>query len=79
MLEHDYDGIRELDNVLPPWWVWLFYGCIAWGVFYLAAVHVLDILPEQTTEYKEAMAQAEMTLQHINRPRPLQWMRPMWK
>ena len=47
LLEHDYDGIRELDNVLPPWWVWLFYGCIAWGVFYLAAVHVLDILPEQ--------------------------------
>ncbi|MBK9534760.1 MAG: c-type cytochrome [Flavobacteriales bacterium] len=62
LLEHDYDGIRELDNVLPPWWVWLFYGCIAWGVFYLAAVHVLDILPEQNTEYKEAMAQAEIDI-----------------
>jgi len=62
LLDHDYDGIRELDNVLPPWWLWLFYGCIAWAVFYLAAVHVLDILPEQTTEYNEAMAQAEIDI-----------------
>ncbi|HQZ42751.1 MAG TPA: cbb3-type cytochrome c oxidase N-terminal domain-containing protein [Flavobacteriales bacterium] len=62
LLDHDYDGIRELDNVLPPWWLWLFYGCIAWAVFYLAAVHVLDILPEQTTEYNDAMAQAEIDI-----------------
>lgn len=62
MLDHDYDGIRELDNVLPPWWVWLFYGCIAWGVFYIAAVHVLDIFPEQNTEYEQAMAQAEIDI-----------------
>ncbi|MBP6311264.1 MAG: c-type cytochrome [Flavobacteriales bacterium] len=62
MLDHDYDGIRELDNVLPPWWLWLFYGCIAWGVFYLVAVHVIEIIPEQTEEYKEAMAQAEVDI-----------------
>lgn len=62
MMDHDYDGIRELDNVLPPWWLWLFYGCIAWGIFYLAAVHVMDIIPEQTTEYNEAMAQAEIDI-----------------
>ena len=32
MLDHNYDGIRELDNVLPPWWVYLFYGCIIFRV-----------------------------------------------
>ena len=31
-MDHSYDGIRELDNHLPPWWSWLFYGSIAWGV-----------------------------------------------
>ena len=29
LLNHDYDGIKELDNNLPPWWVYLFYACIA--------------------------------------------------
>ena len=34
MLDHDYDGIKELDNVLPPWWVYLFYGTIIFSVIY---------------------------------------------
>ncbi|MBK6476587.1 MAG: hypothetical protein IPF95_18060 [Flavobacteriales bacterium] len=33
----------SFTTVLPPWWVWLFYGCLACGVFYLVAVHVPDI------------------------------------
>jgi cytochrome c oxidase cbb3-type subunit 3 len=28
LLDHDYDGIKELDNNLPPWWVYLFYASI---------------------------------------------------
>ncbi len=35
LMHHEYDGIRELDNVLPPWWVWLFYGSIIWSVYIL--------------------------------------------
>lgn len=35
MLDHDYDGIRELDNVLPPWWLAGFYITIAMSIFYL--------------------------------------------
>ncbi|MFN9950539.1 MAG: cbb3-type cytochrome c oxidase N-terminal domain-containing protein, partial [Bacteroidota bacterium] len=34
-LGHDYDGIRELDNRLPPWWLYGFYACILFGVIYL--------------------------------------------
>lgn len=61
-LDHDYDGIKELDNVLPPWWVWLFYGTIAWGVLYLVNVHVIKVWPGTTEEYKQEMAQAQVDI-----------------
>lgn len=31
---HEWDGIVELDNPLPRWWLWVFYACIAWAVVY---------------------------------------------
>jgi len=31
---HEWDGIRELDNPLPRWWLWVFYACILWSVGY---------------------------------------------
>ncbi|HRO38649.1 MAG TPA: cbb3-type cytochrome c oxidase N-terminal domain-containing protein [Flavobacteriales bacterium] len=61
-LDHDYDGIKELDNVLPPWWVWLFYGTIAWGVLYIVNVHVIKIWPGSTEEYRQEMAQAQVDI-----------------
>lgn len=33
---HEWDGIEELDNPMPRWWLWSFYACIAWGVVYVA-------------------------------------------
>ncbi|MFM7194937.1 MAG: cbb3-type cytochrome c oxidase N-terminal domain-containing protein [Bacteroidota bacterium] len=57
MLEHNYDGIRELDNFLPPWWKWLFYATIVWGAFYLVAYHITGSMPLQDSEY-----QAEVTV-----------------
>lgn len=58
-LDHEYDGIRELDNSLPPWWLWLFYGTIAWSVLYLVNVHVIKVWPDQETEYRLEMAKAK--------------------
>ncbi len=43
MMDHEYDGIRELDNNLPPWWVWGFYVCIAWAVMYFVHYHVFEL------------------------------------
>lgn len=63
MLDHEYDGIRELDNHLPPWWTWLFYITIAFSVVYLAVYHVFDALPLQEEEYEIEMAQAEAAAQ----------------
>lgn len=59
VMHHEYDGIRELDNSLPPWWVWLFYGTIIWGVVYLVNIHVIKIWPDQDTEYRNEMAKAK--------------------
>ncbi|MCU0770193.1 MAG: c-type cytochrome [Verrucomicrobia bacterium] len=40
LLDHEYDGIHELDNKLPRWWVWLFYLTIIFAVTYLCYYHV---------------------------------------
>ena len=58
-LDHSYDGIRELDNHLPPWWKWLFYGTIGWAVVYLIIFHLTDSLPLSQGEYKRELALAE--------------------
>jgi len=31
---HDWDGLKELNNPLPKWWLYIFYACIAWAVGY---------------------------------------------
>lgn len=38
-LEHDYDGIREYDNPLPRWWVWMFVGTVIWSLAYVPYYH----------------------------------------
>lgn len=51
MLDHDYDGIHELDNALPPWWKYGFYITIAVAVFYLYHFHVSGNGKNPTQEY----------------------------
>ncbi len=51
LLDHEYDGIQELDNDLPPWWLWLFYITIAFAVVYLVYYTFTDLGPSQAEEY----------------------------
>jgi cytochrome c oxidase cbb3-type subunit 3 len=51
MLDHDYDGIRELDNVLPPWWLYGFYITIAISIFYYTQVFFNSDKYSQKKEY----------------------------
>lgn len=59
MTDHVYDGIIELDNRLPPWWVYMFYATIIFSFIYIGWYHIFDKGPLQEEEYKIAMAAAE--------------------
>ncbi len=55
LLDHDYDGIRELDNKLPRWWVWLFNLCIVFAFVYMIYYHGLHKGQLMAAEYKHEM------------------------
>jgi cytochrome c oxidase cbb3-type subunit III len=57
-LGHDYDGIRELDNRLPPWWLYGFYISIVFAGIYLYRYHVKESAPLSGEEFAIAMKQA---------------------
>lgn len=59
MLDHDYDGIHELDNNLPPWWKYGFYLTIVVGVIYIYRFHVSHEGMSQEQEFVEEMQKGE--------------------
>ncbi len=52
LLDHDYDGIHELDNDLPPWWLYLFYFSIIFAVVYMLDYHVFHLSGLSADEYQ---------------------------
>ena len=69
-LDHNYDGIKELDNHLPPWWKWLFYGTIGWSAVYVFVFHLSGSLPLSQEEYQIELAQAEEQSRKLNANQP---------
>lgn len=62
-LGHEYDGIRELNNRLPPWWLYGFYATILFAVIYLWRFHVSHNGPSSKEEYERSVAKAELRIQ----------------
>ena len=60
LLDHNYDGIKELDNALPPWWKYGFYITIGIAFIYLLNFHVLGIGLNPTQEYNAEMEKARV-------------------
>jgi cytochrome c oxidase cbb3-type subunit 3 len=62
ILDHNYDGIKELDNSLPPWWLYGFYASIIFGAVYLVKQHVFNgenQYDELEAEYVQAKIELE--------------------
>jgi cytochrome c oxidase cbb3-type subunit 3 len=59
MTDHEYDGIRELDNNLPPWWKYGFYFTILFGFVYIYNYHIAHSSPLQLQEYTAELVEAD--------------------
>lgn len=66
MLNHDYDGIRELDNNLPPWWVGMFYMTILFAGVYMVVYHFSDIGMSNIEAYEQEVRDAEIAIAAYN-------------
>ena len=66
ILDHDYDGIKELNNDLPPWWLYSFYISIIFAVVYMAKYHILDG-DTQLDEYNTQMAEAKLEIEEYKK------------
>lgn len=65
MLQDDYDGIRELDNKVPPWFSWLFYVTIVFSVLYILNYHVFNQGKLQEAEYADEMRVASLQREEL--------------
>ena len=66
LMNHDYDGIHELDNVLPPWWVKLFYVTILFAAVYLVRFHIMDG-DDQKAEFDTEMNEARIAVEEYRK------------
>lgn len=62
ILDHNYDGIRELNNKLPPWWVYMFYASIVFAFIYMFRFHVFGGY-DQDLEYEQDVAAAQLEIE----------------
>ena len=70
MMDHDYDGIKELDNVLPPWWTAGFIITILISVFYYTQVFFNSENYLQQNEYNSEVAQAQEEIEAYKKANP---------
>ena len=62
ILDHNYDGIKELDNDLPPWWKYMFYASIVFAIVYMVRFQVFNDY-NQVEEYQTEVAEALLEIE----------------
>lgn len=68
---HEFDGIRELNNHLPPWWKGILYGSIVWAVGYMMVYHFAGTLPLSVAEYENELAVAAEQVRAFRAAQPV--------
>ncbi len=63
LLDHDYDGIQEMDYGMPPWLTYFFLITVGFGVIYLLNVYAFGIIQDQETEYNNEVKMAELAIE----------------
>ncbi|NJM52906.1 MAG: hypothetical protein HC846_05640 [Blastocatellia bacterium] len=77
LLDHDYDGIQELDNALPPWWKYGFYITIVVAFVYIAHFHVFASGKNPLQEYNAEMDKAKIEKKRTKHKIKTRLMKPM--
>ena len=72
IIDHDYDGIQELDNRPPPWLMWMFYISIVWSLGYFGYYHLFwdNELPPQDAEYQAELLEAQAEMDKLKEANP---------
>lgn len=68
LLDHNYDGIQELDNPMPAWLRLILWGSIIWGGIYLFYYHVAKMGPLMAAEYDNEVRIAEEEFKNVELP-----------
>lgn len=63
---HQWDGIEEYNNPLPRWWLWTFYACIVWGIWYVIAYPAWPLVQSATAGYKGWSTRANVAVELAN-------------
>jgi cytochrome c oxidase cbb3-type subunit III len=57
---HDYDGIKEYDNPMPGWWLWIFFITIVWSLFYVVGISMGFV-----NTYQDDLRQAQRSHEQV--------------
>lgn len=66
LLDHEYDGIREYDNPMPRWWLYIFWGTIIWAVLYWFNVPGFGVGKGRIANFEQSVADAEAQYGDLN-------------
>lgn len=66
IMDHNYDGIQELDNTLPPWWKYGFYASIVFAIIYMVRFELLGA-DNQIVELEKEVAAATIAIEEYKK------------